>query len=61
MLYFNLAFVEIQKVIDEVALSVLEENLENICFCDIEKEMVKSFIIFLFAVRVQKNIPGLAH
>ena len=41
-LSFIAAFIDIQKVIDDVDLSVLEENLANISLCNIEEEMVRS-------------------
>ncbi len=35
------AFIDIQKVIDDVDLDVLEENLANVSLCDISQEMVR--------------------
>lgn len=40
IIIFSSAFIDIQKVIDDVDLNVLEENLANISLCDIEEEMV---------------------
>ena len=41
IIIFSSAFIDIQKVIDDVDLNVLEENLANISLCDIEEEMVR--------------------
>ena len=38
---FYSAFIDIEKVIDDVDLDVLEENLADISLCDIAQEMVR--------------------
>jgi hypothetical protein len=46
VLFCASAFIDIEKVIDDVDLHVLEENLANISLCDITQEMVRRIMMY---------------
>lgn len=46
VLFCASAFIDIEKVIDDVDLHVLEENLANISLCDIAQEMVRRIMMY---------------